>query len=264
MKRFAGCVRHRVDAGKAATRRTSLRFDPAPEAMTVMQRDLGKNAPDAALLAVDGGNAALVKPYLGTSPRMPADSCSTERRSPPCAISTGSSIVEIPWLVTPSAAEFAGFAASRLRQRGAGPPVCAGARRVSHREGVASKARRAIRARRRHRPRHAGRGQAVRARRALRRVSRRAAHPARWCPLNPLEGSHRAPRGRARRGDSPPNSSWRAASSSSPATFARGAARSTSIARDGETLVFVEVRLRRESVLWRRRRQHHRRQERSA
>lgn len=85
-------------------------FDPTPDALTVLKRQLGRKTPDAALLAVDGVDAPLVKPFLGTVAAY-ASALVFDRKS----VATlrdldGLAIVEIPWLVTPGAPEFAKFA----------------------------------------------------------------------------------------------------------------------------------------------------------
>ena len=109
MKRFASAFTTEwlLSAGNPPN---AFRFDPTPEALTVLKRDLGKKAPDAALLAVDGADAPLVKPFLGTVAAY-ASALVFDRKS----VATlrdldGLAIVEIPWLVTPGAPEFAKFA----------------------------------------------------------------------------------------------------------------------------------------------------------
>jgi hypothetical protein len=109
MKRFASAFTTEwlLSGGNAPN---AFRFDPAPEALTVLKRDLGKKAPDAALLAVDGADAPLVKPFLGAVAAY-ASALVFDRKS----VATlrdldGLAIVEIPWLVTPGAPEFAKFA----------------------------------------------------------------------------------------------------------------------------------------------------------
>ena len=108
MRRFAGAFATAwlLEGGNAPN---SYRFDPAPEALTVLKRDLGRKIPDAALLAVDGRDAALVKPFLGTVTAYASGLMFDQK-----AVSTfrdldGLAIVEIPWLITPGAPEFARF-----------------------------------------------------------------------------------------------------------------------------------------------------------
>ena len=106
MKRFAGAFATEwlLNGGNAPN---SFRFEPAPEALTVLKRDILKKAPDAALLAVDGGSASLVKPFLGTVPAYASGLVFDRRRTATLRDLDGLTIVEIPWLVTPGAPEFA-------------------------------------------------------------------------------------------------------------------------------------------------------------
>ena len=109
MKRIAGAFATAwlLEGGNAPT---SYRFDPAPEALTVLKRDLGKKGPDAALLAIDGSDAALVKPFLGTVSAFASGLMFDQKAFASLRDLDGLAIVEIPWLVTPGAPEFAGFA----------------------------------------------------------------------------------------------------------------------------------------------------------
>lgn len=87
----------------------ALRFDAAPQALTALRRSLGRNPPDAVLLAVNGEHAALVKPYIGGVVAY-ASGLVFERPSPGVARDLdGVRVVEIPWLLTPDAPEFAAF-----------------------------------------------------------------------------------------------------------------------------------------------------------
>ena len=87
----------------------SFRFDPAPEALTALKRDIVKKAPDAALLAVDGTSASLVKPFLGTIPAYASGLMFDQKSVATQRDLDGLAIVEIPWLVTPGAPEFAKY-----------------------------------------------------------------------------------------------------------------------------------------------------------
>lgn len=109
MKRMAGAFATAwlLDGGNAPA---SYRFDPAPEALTVLKRDLARKVPDAALLAVDGSNAALVKPFLGTVSAFASGFMFDQKDFATSRDLDGLAIVEIPWLVTPAAPEYAGFA----------------------------------------------------------------------------------------------------------------------------------------------------------
>ncbi len=109
MKRMAGAFATAwlLEGGNAPT---TYRFDPAPEALTVLKRDLGKKLPDAAMLAVDGRNAALAKPFLGAVSAFASGLVFDQKDFATARDLDGLVIVEIPWLVTPGAPEFAGFA----------------------------------------------------------------------------------------------------------------------------------------------------------
>ena len=108
MKRFAGAFATAwlLEGGNAPN---SFRFDPAPEALTVLKRDLVKKTPDVALLAVDGRDAPLVKPFLGTVPAYASGLVFDQSSAATLRDLDGLAIVEIPWLVTPGAPEFAKY-----------------------------------------------------------------------------------------------------------------------------------------------------------
>ncbi len=109
MKRFAGAFATEwlLNGGNAPN---SFRFDAAPEALTTLKRDVLKKAPDAALLAVDGGSAPLVKPFLGTVAAYASGLVFDQKSEATLRDLDGLTIVEIPWLVTPAAPEFAKYA----------------------------------------------------------------------------------------------------------------------------------------------------------
>jgi len=108
MKRFAGAFATEwlLGGGNAPN---SFRFDPAPEALTLLKRDLLKKAPDVAVLAVDGRDARLVKPFLGTIAAYASGLVFEQISSATLRDLDGLIIVEIPWLVTPGAPEFAKY-----------------------------------------------------------------------------------------------------------------------------------------------------------
>jgi len=82
-------------------------FVATPEALVTLRRAFVRQRPDAALLALDGSSATLAKPYLGTT-RTYASGLVFERVTPAVMRDLdGLVIVEIPWLVTPHAAQFA-------------------------------------------------------------------------------------------------------------------------------------------------------------
>ena len=108
MKRFTGAFATEwlLGGGNAPS---SFRFDPAPEALTVLKRDLLKKAPDATLLAVDGRDAPLVKPFLGTVAAYASGLVYDQNSAATLRDLDGLAIVDIPWLVTPGAPEFARY-----------------------------------------------------------------------------------------------------------------------------------------------------------
>jgi outer membrane PBP1 activator LpoA protein len=86
-----------------------FRFDSAPEALTLLRRNLARTQPDAVLLAVDGHQAALVKSFVGT---IPAYASGLVFERPDAAVIrdlNDVTIVEIPWLVTPDAPQIAAY-----------------------------------------------------------------------------------------------------------------------------------------------------------
>jgi len=108
MKRFAGAFANAWSEGGGRLP-DAFRFDPAPEALTGLRRTLGQTNPDAVLLAVSGDRAALLKPFIGNV-RAYASGLVFER--PPQAVARDLDdvrVVEIPWLLTPNAAEFNGL-----------------------------------------------------------------------------------------------------------------------------------------------------------
>lgn len=108
MKRFAGAFATAWrDIGGPIP--DALRFESTPEALTGLRRRLGQNAPDAVLLAVNGDRAALLKPFIGNV-RAYASGLVFERPVQASARDLDDvRVVEIPWLLTPNAAEFNGL-----------------------------------------------------------------------------------------------------------------------------------------------------------
>ena len=109
MKRMAGAFTSEWIAGGGAPP-AALRFDPSPDALTLMRRNLTRAMPDAVVLAVDGSGAALAKPFIGT---LPAYASGLLFERPDLAVVRDLNevrIVEVPWLVTPDAPEIAQFA----------------------------------------------------------------------------------------------------------------------------------------------------------
>jgi len=85
-----------------------FRFDRAPEALGSLRRDLGRAQYDAVLLAIDGADVALAKSYVKAIPTF--TSSLVNERQPREALRDLDELrfVDIPWLVEPESASFAG------------------------------------------------------------------------------------------------------------------------------------------------------------
>lgn len=106
MKRFASAFATEWLA-KGGSVPTVLKFDSSVDAMAAMRRDLQRRPPAAMLLAMDGSNATLAKPYVGTVPAY-ASGLVFEREAMATARDLDGLIVtEIPWIATPDAPQFA-------------------------------------------------------------------------------------------------------------------------------------------------------------
>ncbi len=124
----------------------AFRFDPSLPALASFKRELGKlsgkQRPDAALLALDGANAALFKPYLGSIASFASALAFDRLSDSEMRDLDGLVVAELPWLVTRDDAAFAqlprrefgsaalerlyalGLDAFRVAQAfGAGPPT---------------------------------------------------------------------------------------------------------------------------------------------
>jgi outer membrane PBP1 activator LpoA protein len=108
MKRLASAFAMRwTESGGAPP--LAFRFDAAPEALSGLRRTITRSTPDAVLLAVNGDRAALLKPFIGGIDAY-ASGLVFERPSPAVARDLdGVRVVEIPYLLTPDAPEFAPF-----------------------------------------------------------------------------------------------------------------------------------------------------------
>ena len=83
-----------------------FRFDPSPDVLRLLKRELGKTPFDVALLAVDAADAARAKPYIGSIPSYTSSEVN-ERQSPDALRDLDNvRFVEIPWLVDADAAAF--------------------------------------------------------------------------------------------------------------------------------------------------------------
>jgi outer membrane PBP1 activator LpoA protein len=82
-------------------------FVASPDALANLRRELVKKPPDAALLAVDGASATQAKPYLGTTRTYASGLVFDRATAAVMRDLDGLVVVEIPWLVTPQAPQFA-------------------------------------------------------------------------------------------------------------------------------------------------------------
>jgi len=90
------------------------RFDPSADGLVGMRRALQRKPAGAVLLALDSGNATLAKPYLGTTPAY-ASGLVFERVPDSVARDLDKLVlVEIPWLLTPDAPQFANLPRSEM------------------------------------------------------------------------------------------------------------------------------------------------------
>ena len=108
MKRFAAAFAAEWIAGGGRTP-ADLRFDPAPDSLTQLRRNLIRASPDAVLLAVDGNQAALVKSFVGPI-RAYASGLLFDRPDPAVVRDLNDvRVVDLPWIVTPDAPPFAAY-----------------------------------------------------------------------------------------------------------------------------------------------------------
>ena len=222
-----------------------------------MRRELNRKPPEAALLALDSASATLAKPYLGTIPvyasglvfeRETRGGGARSRRHPPA---------RDPVDHHARCAAVREPAQARVRECGADPPVCAGARRVPHRAGVPRRRTGALRAGRRHRAGDArARGasssakdaSACSGRASWRRSMPRADRPA----------PRRATRPRVARAEAMAAAYLeRQGLTLLERNFRTRRGEIDLVMREGGVIVFVEVRLRTNAALRRRGGQHH-------
>jgi outer membrane PBP1 activator LpoA protein len=105
-KRFAAAF---IDAwlllGGAAP--VSLHFDRAPEMLALLRREMGRTPVDAVLIAVDGADASLVKPYIGATATYAGSQVNDRQSREALRDLDAVRFVEIPWLADPDSSEFA-------------------------------------------------------------------------------------------------------------------------------------------------------------
>jgi len=85
----------------------TLHFDRAPDMLALLRREMGRAPVDAVLLAVDGTDAALAKPYVGAIATY--TSSQVNDRQPRELLRDLDDVwfVDIPWLAEPDALDFA-------------------------------------------------------------------------------------------------------------------------------------------------------------
>ncbi len=96
----------------------SYRFDPNPEVLRVLRSELAAHPPDATLLAVSAGDAALAKSFLPPGPVYASSHIADDLAPPMLRDLEGVRYVEIPWLADPSSPALA-----RLPRADLGDPV---------------------------------------------------------------------------------------------------------------------------------------------
>ena len=108
MKRFAVAFAGEWTAGGGRAP-SDMRFDPAPESLTLLRRNLIRAAPDAVLLAIDGNQAALVKSFVGPI-RAYASGLLFDRPDPAVVRDLNDvRVVDLPWIITPDSPQFADY-----------------------------------------------------------------------------------------------------------------------------------------------------------
>jgi len=112
-KRFAGAFADNWVLLGGATP-LSLHFDRAQDMLVLLKRELVRSKVDAALLALDGPDAVLVKPYVGTIATYAGSSVNDGQPRETLRELEDVHFVDIPWLATPDAKEFARIARPAL------------------------------------------------------------------------------------------------------------------------------------------------------
>jgi outer membrane PBP1 activator LpoA protein len=85
----------------------TYRFDRSPEVLRTLKRELGKTPVDVVLLAVDGADAPLVKPYVGQVLAYASSQVNDRLPRERLRDLDGVRFVEVPWLATPDDPAFA-------------------------------------------------------------------------------------------------------------------------------------------------------------
>jgi uncharacterized protein len=83
-----------------------LHFERTPEMLALLKHDLGRTPLDAALLALDAGDVALVKPYIGLIPAYTSGQVNDRQPRESLRDLDDVRFIEIPWLADPGAQAF--------------------------------------------------------------------------------------------------------------------------------------------------------------
>jgi hypothetical protein len=87
----------------------TFRFDRAAEMLTRLRRDLGRTPIDAMLLAVDGTDVALLKPFVGTVPSYTSSQVNDRLRFENQRDLDDLQFIELPWLADPTHPSLSGM-----------------------------------------------------------------------------------------------------------------------------------------------------------
>ena len=109
-RRFASAFVAAWDRGPAR----EYRFDPNPEMLGLLRRELAARPPDAVVLAVDGEDAALAKTFLPSRPVFAISQIADDLPPQLLRDLEGTRYVEIPWLAQPDSPIFAGMPRASL------------------------------------------------------------------------------------------------------------------------------------------------------
>jgi uncharacterized protein len=85
----------------------TLRFEPAPDMLALLRREIGRTPVDAVLLALDAPDAALVKPYVGTIATYTSSQANDRQPREVLRDLDDVRFVEIPWLADPDSPVYA-------------------------------------------------------------------------------------------------------------------------------------------------------------
>ena len=90
------------------------RFDPNPEMLGLLRRDLASRPPDAVVLAVDSSDAALARTFLPPRPVFAVSQIADDLPAQALRDLEGARYVEIPWIADPDNPVFSGVPRANL------------------------------------------------------------------------------------------------------------------------------------------------------